>query len=129
MRNCQPRCRPCCPSKGQGGGGGCVETIVHPTVHCRSEHHHHQRVRNIVPVVFHQTHHHHKHHEYEVRRRHTQDHNHHEHGRRNEDWCRVGKGSGGCKGQSRMSEDQFPEQCHGQGMQEAGCEFDEQMFS
>ena|GEM_PF-2725458 len=99
MRNCQ-RCRPCgCgqkPGWNQGGGCGNVETIVEPTVHCRSEMHHHKRVRHIVPVVFHQTHHHHRHHEYEIQRRHTQDHNHHEHGRRNEDWCAAA--GGGCGG-------------------------------
>ena len=83
---------------GGGCGGGCgnVETIVEPTVHCRTEQHHHQRVRHIVPVVYHQTNHHHRHHEYEIRRKFTQEHNHHEHGRRNPDWCQAGRG--GCGG-------------------------------
>jgi len=114
MRNCQ-RCRPCgCgtgqgPTQGWNPGGGCgsdVETIVEPTVHCRSEFHHHKRVRHIVPVVYHQTHHHHKHHEYEVQKRHTQAHNHHEHGRRDEDWCAVGGGTNGpgCGGQGGQVE-------------------------
>ena len=102
MRNCQ-RPRPCCANQGWNQGGGCgnVETIVEPTVHCRSEFHHHRRVRHVVPVVFHQTHNHHRHHEYEIQTRHTQAHNHHEHGRRNEDWCAVaggGNSQGGCSG-------------------------------
>ena len=101
MRNCQ-RCRPCncgCggerPQMGGGFDGGCVETIVEPTVHCRTEQHHHKRVRHIVPVVFHQTNHHHRHHEYVVKRKFTQEHNHHEHGRQNRDWCREGRCGGG----------------------------------
>ena len=122
MRNCHQKCRPCCPNQGwnHGGGSGCgnVETIVHPTVHCRSEHPHHQRVRNIVPVVFHQAHHHHKHHEYEVRRRQTHEHNHHEHGRRNEDWCRVGRQEQ-CEGASSFDQAGFD--------QMDGC--DEQLYS
>lgn len=106
MRNCQ-RCRPCgCrQNHGWNQGGGCqdVETIVEPTVHCRSELHHHKRVRHIVPVVYHQTHHHHRHHEYEIQKRHTQAHNHHEHGRRNEDWCAVGRGGSDCGRQGQGS--------------------------
>jgi len=148
MRNCQQRCRPCCSNQGWNHGGGCgrIETIVHPTVHCRSEHHHHQRVRNIVPVVFHQAHHHHRHHEYEVRRRHTQEHNHHEHGRRKEDWCNprhhgnqgncgggqshCGGGQSSCGGgQSNCGGGQGREFFEPMMAEEAGFEFDEQMFS
>jgi len=108
MRNCQ-RCRPCRPSHGcgcnhgnQGGGSGCgVETIVEPTVHCRiNDRHHHQRVRHIVPIVYHQAHHHHKHHEYEVRRKFTQEHRHHEHGRFDGDWCETDRGNVGGQGGS-----------------------------
>ena len=102
MRNChhrcrpRPCCRPCCENHDVGGGGSggsrCVETIVEPTVHCRSDHHHHRRVRHIIPVVHHRTHHHHTHREWEVRRRHTQEHAHHEHGRRpGGDLCNFGR--------------------------------------
>ena len=105
MRNCQ-RCRPCNCGCNQerpqtGGGCGCVETIIEPTVHCCTEQHHHKRVRHIVPVVHHQTNHHHRHHDYVVKRKFTQEHNHHEHGRRNPDWCREGAGNcGGGRGES-----------------------------
>jgi len=115
MRNCQ-RCRPCRPCDGgsswQQSGCGCsgannggVETIVEPTVHCDvKEHHHHQRVRHIVPIVYHQRHHHHKHHEYEVKRKYTQEHRHHEHGRFDGDWCeQERRGSGGQGGQCSQS--------------------------
>lgn len=75
----------------QGGDcGSDVETVVEPTVHCRvPSQHHHQRVRHIVPIVYHQAHHHHKHHEYEVKRKFTHEHRHHEHGRFDGDWCDV----------------------------------------
>ena len=105
MRNCQNRCRPCC---GPNHGGGCIETIVHPTVHCRLEdRHHHQRVRNIIPVVHHQVHHHHKHHEFEVKRRFTHEHNHHEHGRGQRDWCKIGRGERRDCGEGREGRERF----------------------
>ena len=95
MRNCQ-RCRPCKPCGGNKGGG-CVETIVEPTVHCVvPERHHHRRIRHIVPIVYHQAHHHHKHHEYEVKRKFTHEHKHHEHGRFDGDWCEVDKRRSQC---------------------------------
>ncbi|MCL1990275.1 MAG: hypothetical protein FWG67_05215 [Defluviitaleaceae bacterium] len=106
MTNYQ-RCRPCgggrslpnpCPEpqpQPTKPGCGCSETIVEPTVHCRiADQHHHEKVRHIVPIVYHQTHHHHKHHEYEVKRKFTQDHQHHEHGRFNGDWCETDRGHG-----------------------------------
>ena len=129
MRNCQ-RCRPCRPCCGGGCNGGqtnCgnVETVVEPTVHCRmNDQHHHQRVRHIVPIVYHQAHHHHKHHEYEVRRKFTQEHRHHEHGRFDGDWCatdRQGGQSGGCNGGGRGFENTSFEQ-------PSDCGFDE-MYS
>ena len=109
MSHCQ-RCRPCRPCRpcggNQGGGCGCVETIVEPTVHCQvPERHHHRRVRHIIPVVHHQAHHHHTHREFEIRRRHTHEHNHHEHGRRPQNVC----GTGGC-GQGRAFENSSFEQ-------------------
>jgi len=100
MRNCQ-KCRPCRPCSGnqggnQGGGCGCIETIVEPTVHCEvPERHHHRRVRHIIPVVHHQVHHHHTHREFEIRRRHTHEQHHHEHGRRPENVCRLDRRQGG----------------------------------
>ena len=121
MRNCQRR-RPCCGDhhgKDHHHGGGCgeVEVIVEPTVHCQvPERHHHQRVRHIVPIVYHQAHHHHKHHEYEVKRKHTHKHHHHEHGRFEGDWCDVdGRGGKGSRCEETSAGSEF------QGEFDSGC--------
>jgi len=90
MRNCS-----CGGGMNMGGCNTRVETIVEPTVHCRTVKHHHKTVRHIVPVVYHQVNVHHKHHEYEIQRRYTQENTMRETGRRNEDWCKVGQ-QGGC---------------------------------
>jgi len=135
MKNCHHRCRPCCPQQEWNQGGGCAETIVEPTVHCRvPSRHHHQRVRHIVPIVYHQSHHHHRHHEYEVKRKFTHQHNHHEHGRFDGDWCEVDRKRGGLLGQDQGHGEQEcgqrPEpRFEGFDAQETGCEFNEQMFS
>ena len=100
-------CKPQRPQHGCGGRPqrpeyGC-KVVVEPTVYCKEEKHYRHCVKHIVPVVCKQVEKHHYDHEYVIEKKVVKENNRYDHGRRNEDWCKVagcGRGKGedcGCE--------------------------------
>ena len=69
---------------------GCrCKVVVEPTVYCKEEKHYRHCVKHIVPVVCKQVENHHYDHEYTIEKKVVKENNRYDHGRRNEDWCKV----------------------------------------
>ena len=81
-------CKPQRPEHGCGGMYGC-KVVVEPTVYCKEEKHYRHCVKHIVPVVCKQVENHHYDHEYIIEKKVVKENNRYDHGRRNEDWCKV----------------------------------------
>lgn len=65
------------------------KVVVEPTVYCKEEKHYRHCVKHIVPVVCKQVENHHYDHEYVIEKKVVKEHNRYDHGRRNEDWCKL----------------------------------------
>lgn len=65
------------------------KVVVEPTVYCKEEKHFRHCVKHIVPVVCKQVENHHYDHEYVIEKKVVKENNRYDHGRRNEDWCKL----------------------------------------
>ncbi|MBQ1785508.1 MAG: hypothetical protein II005_02085 [Turicibacter sp.] len=65
------------------------KVIVEPTVYCKEEKTFRHCVKHIVPVVCKEIENHHYDHEYVIEKKVIKEQNRYDHGRRNEDWCKL----------------------------------------
>lgn len=65
------------------------KVVVEPTVYCKEEKHFRHCVKHIVPVVCKEVENHHFDHEYVIEKKVVKEKNRYDHGRRNEDWCKL----------------------------------------
>ena len=65
------------------------KVVVEPTVYCKEEKSFRHCVKHIVPVVCKEVENHHFDHEYVIEKKVIKEKNRYDHGRRNEDWCKL----------------------------------------
>ncbi len=65
------------------------KVVVEPTVYCKEEKNFRHCVKHIVPVVCKEVENHHFDHKYVIEKKVVKEQNRYDHGRRNEDWCKL----------------------------------------
>lgn len=80
------------------------EVIREKTVYCKEEKNYYHKVKHIIPVVCKKVENHHYNHEYIIKKEVIKKEHRYDHGKREEDWCKVAGCSNGCKKECECEE-------------------------